>query len=111
MEIKDTLEDGIVIIQPAGRLDSTSSPQFEQFLLGKISDRSRLIVDLSSLEYISSAGLRVILAGAKRSNSANAKILLCGMKSVIHQIFEVSGFLQILKVEKNLKKAKQVIKR
>jgi anti-anti-sigma factor len=111
MEIKDTLDDGIVIIQPAGRLDSTSSPEFERFLLAKITDRSRLIVDLSKLDYISSAGLRVILVGAKRSDSAKGKILLCGMKDIIHQIFEVSGFLKILKVEKNLSKAKQAIKR
>lgn len=110
MEIKDTLENDVVIIQPAGRLDSTSSPEFEQFLRAKIADRNQLIIDLSNLDYISSAGLRVILAGAKRIDSEKGTMLLCGMKDVIHQIFEVSGFLKILKVEKNLSKAKQAIR-
>ncbi len=111
MEIKDAFEDNVVIVQPAGRLDSTSSPEFEQFLLAKTADHNLLIIDLSRLDYISSAGLRVVLAGAKRSKSANGRMLLCGMKGVIHQIFEVSGFLKILEVEKNLNKAKQAIKR
>ncbi len=111
MEIKDALDDDLVIIQPVGRLDSTSSPEFEQFLLARISDQSQLIVDFSKLDYISSAGLRVILKGVKQANSAKAKILLCGMKDVIHQIFEISGFLEILKIEKNLSKAKNAIKR
>ncbi len=111
MEIKDALEDDVIIIQPAGRLDSASSPEFEQFLRTKTADQNRLIIDLSKLDYISSAGLRVILAGAKHSKSANGRMLLCGMKGVIHQIFEVSGFLKILEVEKNLNKAKQAIRR
>ena len=98
MEIKDALEDDVVIIQPAGRLDSTTSPEFEQFLFAKTTDRDRLIIDLSKLDYISSAGLRVILAGAKRIDSVNGAMLLCGMKDVIHQIFKISGFLTILKV-------------
>jgi anti-anti-sigma factor len=109
MEITDVIEGDVVIIQPAGRLDSTTSPQFEQFVLARIADHNRLIIDLSKLDYISSAGLRVILASAKRINSTNGAMLLCGMQSVIHQIFEVSGFLKILKVEKNLAKAKQAI--
>lgn len=109
MEIKDFLEDDLVIIQPVGRLDSTTSPEFEQFVFARIADRNRLIVDLSHLEYISSAGLRVILASAKRVDSAQGRMLLCGMQGVIQQIFEVSGFLRILKVEKTLAKARQTI--
>ena len=108
MEINNALD--VVIIQPVARLDSTNSPEFEQFLLAKITDQCRLIIDFSKLDYISSAGLRVILKGAKRIDTVNGKILLCGMKDVIHQIFEVSGFLTILMVEKNLRKAKHVIK-
>ncbi|MCP4375908.1 MAG: STAS domain-containing protein [bacterium] len=109
MKTKDNIDDAVVI-QPTGRLDSISSPEFERILLAKITDQSRLIVDFSKLDYISSAGLRVILVGAKRIDSVNGKILLCGMKEVIKEIFEVSGFLKILKVEKNLSKAKQAIK-
>ena len=109
MEITDILHGDVIIVQPAGRLDSTSSPEFEQFLRTKTADQNQLIIDLSKLDYISSAGLRVVLANAKRINSANGRMLLCGMNSVIHQIFEISGFLTILKVEKNLHKAKQAI--
>lgn len=111
MEIKESLEDDVVILWPVGRLDSTSSPEFEQFLGARTTDRNRLIIDLSKLDYISSAGLRVILAGAKRIDADSGTMVLCGMKDVIHQIFQVSGFLKILKVEKSLSKAKQVVRR
>ena len=111
MDIKDTLEDDIVILHPAGRLDSSSSREFEQFMLERIADRNRLIVDFSNLDYISSAGLRVLLAGAKQIHAANGRMLLCGMKGEIQHIFEISGFVKILKVKKNLSKAKQEILR
>ncbi len=109
MEINENLEDELVIIQPIGRLDSTSSPELEQFLLARIPGQARLIVDFSKLEYISSAGLRVILKGAKQADAAGGRMVLCGMKDVIHQIFEISGFLNIFQVEKSLNKARHAV--
>jgi len=72
---------------------------FEEKILQVInSGAQRLIVDLSLLEYVSSAGLRVFLLAAKRLQANDGKIALCGLQDHIRQVFDLAGFSSILSI-------------
>ncbi|WP_295443389.1 STAS domain-containing protein [uncultured Thiodictyon sp.] len=99
MTIDETISDDRTIVALSGRLEATTAPQAEQRLLAlATAPAGNLILDLSGLDYISSAGLRVILMVAKRAKAAQGQFVLCGMNEQIRTIFEVSGFLTILRV-------------
>ena len=65
MKIKTTINDGTVIISPEGRIDTNNAPEFGEEIENVISNATELIFDLDKLEYISSAGLRVLLRAQK----------------------------------------------
>lgn len=96
--VTETVND-ILVIQPDGRIDSNTAPQFEQQVLGAVDGgQTRLVLDFSELDYISSAGLRVVLMTAKRIKPVQGALALCGMSDSIREVFEISGFLTILTV-------------
>ena len=81
-----------------GRLDTVTSPELEAVLKGSLDGVTELIFDFEKLEYISSAGLRVLLAAQKRMNSQGTmKVVHVGQ--IIMEIFEVTGFSDILTIE------------
>ncbi len=99
MNIGEQKVQDIVVLLPGGRLDSNTAEAFEQTVMGKIEGgESRLVIDFSELDYISSAGLRVLLMAAKRIKSEQGAMALCGLKSHIREVFEISGFLPILTI-------------
>ena len=81
-----------------GRLDTLTAPKLEAELRTSLSNVTRLIFDLSALEYISSAGLRVLLTAQKVMNRQDDMIVK-GASDVIMEIFEVTGFVDILTLE------------
>jgi len=102
MEVVKTQEGGTTILTPRGRVDSVTCKPFEQQLMGCIDGgERRVIVDFVELDYISSAGLRVLLMGAKRQRAAGGRLVLCAMKDHIREVFDVSGFSSILEIKKD----------
>ena len=81
-----------------GRLDTTTAPQLEEELTASLDDVAKLVFDFSKLEYISSAGLRVLLAGQKRMNKQGSMVVK-NVADEIKEIFEVTGFTEILNIE------------
>ena len=81
-----------------GRLDTTTSPQLENELRASLEGIDDLTLDLKDLEYISSAGLRVLLSTQKAMNR-QGKMSVRGVKPEIMEIFEVTGFVDILNIE------------
>lgn len=81
-----------------GRLDTTTSPDLEEMLKGSLDGVTNLILDFEKLEYISSAGLRVLLSTQKVMNR-QGEMKLIHVRSEVIEIFEVTGFLDILTVE------------
>ncbi len=81
-----------------GRLDTSSSPELETVLKGSLDDVTELILDFEKLEYISSAGLRVLLAAQKRMNTQGT-MKVVHVAEIIMEIFEVTGFSDILTIE------------
>ena len=72
MDVNENIEGEALILSPVGRIDSSTSAQFQEIALGKISDgHGRMVMDFAKVDYISSAGLRVILMAAKRCKAAN----------------------------------------
>ena len=99
MNINEQEKGQAVVFSIDGRLDSNTSEAFEKELMGKIDEgKKHLVVDFTDLEYISSAGLRVLLMAAKRLKSESGGFALCGLKDHIREVFEISGFLPILTV-------------
>jgi anti-anti-sigma factor len=100
MEIAETREQGAVVVAPAGRIDSTTSDRLERHLAGLVSaGERRVVVDFAGVEYISSAGLRVMLALAKRLKDARGAVALCAMGEPVRQVFSLAGFLPLFAIE------------
>ena len=87
------------VIRPQGRLDGTTSRDFEQDLLGRIeAGEPLLVLDFSKITFISSAGLRAILSCAKRIKSAGGRLAICSPNKHVKEIFDVTGCMTLLDV-------------
>lgn len=98
MTINTTTEGKQVTVAFAGRLDTTTAPQLEAELSNVLDGAEALILDMSALEYLSSAGLRVILAAHKRM-SRQGSMVVRHVNATIMEVFEVTGFNDILTIE------------
>lgn len=97
MEITEERRENILILRVIGRLDASTSKTMEERLLSIIdSGEGRLVIELSQLDYISSAGLRVFLLAAKRMGNTNGRMILCSLKGVVKQVFDIAGFSSFL---------------
>ena len=81
-----------------GRLDTTTAPQLEEALRSSLDETESLTFDMSALDYISSAGLRVLLSAQKQMNARGA-MKVTGVNDIIMEIFDVTGFTDILTIE------------
>ena len=97
----------IVVAAPAGRLDHSAAMPFEQALAPLWQDPKTggLIVDFSSVEYISSVGLRVLMIAAKQIRGRKARIAAVGMQPVVAEIFAISRFDSVFEVFATLRDA------
>ena len=98
MEIQKTLNGTALTVAVEGRLDTTTSPKMEEELRNSIDGITDLVLDFGKLEYISSAGLRVLLAIQKIMNR-QGKMTLKNVGDVVMEVFEVTGFVDILNIE------------
>ncbi len=98
MEFTETALPQGVLIAPSGRLDSNTAVDFEKQLLARLDSAPSLVLDLGDLEYVSSAGLRVILMAAKKIRQGQGRMLLCALRPHIREVFEISGFMAIFEV-------------
>jgi len=99
MEINSRKEDKGLIVSIKGRIDAVTAPDFEKSLSTWISQgETVLIVNLSELEYISSAGLRSILAIAKVLKAKGGKLIFACLKGTVKDVFKISGFGSIFQL-------------
>jgi anti-anti-sigma factor len=100
MEFAQDRAGEVAIVKLAGRLDSsTAQPTEENFAQMLGSGTPRLAIDMSRLEYISSAGLRVLLVVAKKVQQAKGKMVLFGLVPNVREVFLVSGFDKIFAIQ------------
>lgn len=98
MEIRKMQEGTALTMKLEGRLDTTTAPRLEAELKGNISGVTELVFDFTELEYISSAGLRVILSAQKVMNRQGSMVIRHVNENVM-DVFEVTGFVDILTIE------------
>ncbi len=98
MTITKKQDGAALLIALEGRLDTTTSPDLEKELKDALPGVSELTLDLGKLEYISSAGLRVLLA-AQKTMSRQGRMKLINVNEIIMEIFEITGFSDILTIE------------
>jgi anti-anti-sigma factor len=99
MTISTRTQGDATIVAFAGNLDSNTSPQAQQALDGILAGGAKkVVVDFSALDYISSAGLRVLLGAAKKLSGPGCALRLFGLNETVREVFQISGFSTILPV-------------
>ena len=96
IEIKKNEKE--VIIEIAGRLDTTTAPALDKTINEDIGDTKNLVLDVKGMEYISSAGLRVLLAAQKKMQKIGS-MKVTGVCEEVMEVFEMTGFADILVIE------------
>ncbi len=106
MEVAEEKKGNINIFKISGRLDSKTSRNFEEVIV-KASKRgiNKMIFDFKELEYISSAGLNVILKTTRRLKQENGNLVVCSLQDYIKEIFEIAGFDTLFPIMPDLNKA------
>lgn len=98
MNINKTTDNLTLNIALEGRLDTTTAPQLEAELKQSIGGSTELILDFKKLEYLSSAGLRVLLA-AQKTMDRQGRMVVRNVNEIIAEVFEITGFSDILTIE------------
>jgi anti-anti-sigma factor len=100
MQISQEQQNGVVVVAPRGRVDSTTAAALDAHLI-EVSKAAqpRIVVDFGEVDYISSAGLRVMLTLAKRVRDARGALVLCSLGDAVRQVFELAGFLPLFAIE------------
>ncbi len=98
MTINTTNENGKITVALSGRLDSVTVPEFEGELNGILDEAKELCFDFTDLEYISSAGLRVLLKAQKAMNTKGT-MTVTGVNEIIMGVFDITGFSDILNIK------------
>ena len=98
MTISKTQNGSALEVALEGRLDTMTAPELETELKGSMDGAESLVLDLSKLEYISSAGLRVLLS-AHKTMSGKGGMKVTNVNEIVREVFEVTGFCDILNIE------------
>ncbi|MEW6348057.1 MAG: STAS domain-containing protein [Thermodesulfobacteriota bacterium] len=99
MNVTLTKKGTVAVVAVQGRVDTISAPTLEKMAIEWIgSGETRLILDLSAMDYISSAGLRALFVVGKTAKSRGGSVCCCALQGVVAQVFEVSGFHRMLPV-------------
>jgi anti-anti-sigma factor len=98
-----------LVVSPEGRIDQSNADAFQNALAPILTERAatrgRLVLDLSSLEYISSAGLRVLMLAARQAKASDVTIVLSGLRPLVAEIFQISRFTMVFTITSTLKEA------
>ena len=98
MNIRKTMEGNKLAVALEGRLDTTTAPALEEELRGALTGIQEIDFDFSALEYISSAGLRVLLSVQKKL-AGDGRVVIRNANELVMEVFEVTGFVDILTIE------------
>lgn len=106
MDIIEEKQNDVSIFRLNGRLDSNTSPEFEGRILKIIENGSnKLIIDFEALEYISSAGLRVVNKTLRQLKTSEGKLILCSMQDYVKEVFEIAGFDSFIPIVSDMDEA------
>ena len=98
MKLEKISNGSDLTVKIIGRLDTTTAPQLDSFLRDSLAGVTSLLLDFSELEYLSSAGLRVLLATQKTMNK-QGNMVIKNVNDTIMEVFDITGFVDILTIE------------
>ena len=98
MNINKTQENGRITVELEGRLDTTTAPQLEGILVPAFDEAGEITLDFAKLEYVSSAGLRVLLIGQKTAKAKGASMTVSNVSEDIMEVLEMTGFDEMLTI-------------
>ncbi len=97
VQIKEEKRADVLLLRFVGRLDALSTPEAEKKVLHSIDlGSSKILMDFSGVDYISSAGMRMLLAVAKRLKTQSGKLTVCSITTNVMDVFKMSGFDHVL---------------
>lgn len=99
MELSSEAMDNATVVRLEGNLDTNTSTAAQEYLNSAMDDgASNIVVSLEKVDFVSSAGLRILLATAKRLSGTGGDLRICGLNETVAEVFEISGFSTILSV-------------
>jgi anti-sigma B factor antagonist len=105
MDIREETVGGVHLVSASGRLDSGSAGALEAVLPARVQAHDKVLLSLSDVAYVSSAGLRVLLIGAKAARANGHKLVLSGLAPSVREVFDISGFTSIFAIEPDVDSA------
>ena len=105
MEVKISQNNESLIMEFVGRLDTGTAPKVEVEVNKQLEKHNKVIIDLKETAFVSSAGLRIFLATAKKLMKSGGKLRICNPNDVVNEVFQISGFNTILDVKGTLEEA------
>jgi anti-sigma B factor antagonist len=102
MDITLSTHNDILVMNFNGKLDTSTAPKVEAETVKQIESHKKIIINLQNTTFVSSAGLRIFLATAKRLAAAGGKLRICHPNEVVLEILEISGFTTILDIKNTL---------
>lgn len=106
MEIKEIKKNQVTVLMVEGRLDSGTSGTLEKNLISAIeAGEKNLVLDFTGMDYISSAGLRVLLMAAKKTNKLGGMLVLSALNPNVREVFDIAGFTNIFSIFNSLEDA------
>ena len=108
MQIDQHQRDEVTVVTLSGRFDAQSAGEVEDKFSSVLQEGcQKLLVDMDGVDYISSAGLRVLLSTAKKLSASRGKLVLCSLKPYVREVFEVAGFTTIFTIQPDQEAALQ----
>ena len=98
--IKTQKENDVLKVFAEGRIDTTTSPQFESEVKASLGGAANVVIDFEKVNYISSAGLRVLLGIHKNVSENGGELIIKKPQDTVLEVFEVTGFSDMLNIEK-----------
>lgn len=108
MEVKSVVQDGISLLTPVGRVDTSTAKAFEDAVMKVAATSTKIAIRFNEIDYISSAGLRVVLMLGKKLTAAHGTLALTDMPEKIFEVFKMSGFNKILKIFPTFEESKSI---
>ena len=106
LNVKEDRAGQVLVLSPEGRLDSINAGEFQALVMGHIDGGEKcVIVDLSNLDYISSAGVRAAQLASRALKESGGQFMLCAMSESIRRVFNISGFDRIIDIAGTLQDA------
>ena len=100
MELTERRTGNAVVLAPAGRIDMATADQFRDRLIPLVNaageTHGSVVLDFSGVDYISSAGLRVLMLAAKQARASGASVAVASLQPLVHEIFQISRFDKVL---------------